>query len=318
MAPRSPDSISPATLARVLERLGLSGAPRADLGGLRALYRAWCRSVPFDNMQKIIALKEAPAGPLPGESAEDFFDLFLTHGTGATCWPSARAMHALLDALRFSARRAAGSMLDGGDLNHGTNRVTLDAREWLVDTSILSDDPLPLDADVFNNFNPVQPIEVEYTGPHQPGPGGGGPAQPGGHVIWWYTPAFEPSMPCRLLADHVGEPLFRERYEASRSVGPFNHRLYARRNFDGEMLVIVGSDLFSRTAGRVDRATLSREQLLSTLRDRFGYSPAVISRWASCGGLDACFEPSAAPPGPPPRQFGLPPSRRGGAPARTA
>ena len=39
----------------ILERLGFSAAPLADLDGLQAVYRAWCEHVPFENVGKVIA-----------------------------------------------------------------------------------------------------------------------------------------------------------------------------------------------------------------------------------------------------------------------
>ena len=61
-------------LARVLGRLGFSNSPSVDINGLRALYAAWCRSVPFDNVSKMLALREPGGGALPGGHAEEFFE----------------------------------------------------------------------------------------------------------------------------------------------------------------------------------------------------------------------------------------------------
>lgn len=291
----SADSISGATRNTVLVRLGLPHGVPVTFDGLRALYLAWCRNIPFDNMQKIIALRANESGPLPGEAAEDFFANFLAHGTGATCWPSARAMFALLHSLGFDARRVGGSMLDMSSINHGSVKVAINGADWLVDTSILSDEPLPLGDALFENKNPVLPIEIERA--------------EGQHVIWWYTPFVEPSMPCRLLVDHADDAMFRERYDNSRHEGPFNHRLHARRNLSGELLVVSGNMLVSRTAKGIVRTPLSRPELLNVLRERFGYSESVVSRWQACGGLEACFVEAPAPKAPPP--IGISPSRRG-------
>jgi N-hydroxyarylamine O-acetyltransferase len=99
---------------RVLDRLGFPAAPSRDLEGLRALYGAWCASVPFDNTRKMIALRTAGGDPLPGGDARDFFESFLAHGTGGTCWPTSNALFELLRSAGFEARRVAGSMRDTG------------------------------------------------------------------------------------------------------------------------------------------------------------------------------------------------------------
>jgi hypothetical protein len=55
---------------RVLQRLGFQDRPTPDLGGLSALYRAWCQAVPFDNTRKMIALAARGGEALPGATAE--------------------------------------------------------------------------------------------------------------------------------------------------------------------------------------------------------------------------------------------------------
>src|ERR671930_2797359 len=73
-------------LERVLMKLGLSNRPAPTLDGLQTLYAAWCRKVPFDNVRKLIHLYNHDPGPLPGDDATDFFNAWLTYGTGGTCW----------------------------------------------------------------------------------------------------------------------------------------------------------------------------------------------------------------------------------------
>lgn len=43
-----------------------------DSSQSEALYAAWCRSVPFDNTRKLIALRAGDPGPLPGDSPRGF------------------------------------------------------------------------------------------------------------------------------------------------------------------------------------------------------------------------------------------------------
>jgi N-hydroxyarylamine O-acetyltransferase len=93
--------IGGALLERVLERLGFCAAPSADLAGLRAVYSAWCGKVPFDNGRKMIALRAQHDLPLPGGDAEQFFETWLAHGTGGTCWPSSSAVYELVQSLGF-------------------------------------------------------------------------------------------------------------------------------------------------------------------------------------------------------------------------
>ena len=51
----------------VLSKLGIDGVSLStDLEGLKAVYGAWCRKIPFDNIQKLIHLESGNQAPLPG------------------------------------------------------------------------------------------------------------------------------------------------------------------------------------------------------------------------------------------------------------
>ena len=55
---------------RILARLGLGQFPEPTLAGLRVLYAAWCRRVPFDNVRKLIHVRAQKAGLLPGSEGK--------------------------------------------------------------------------------------------------------------------------------------------------------------------------------------------------------------------------------------------------------
>jgi len=267
----------------VLERLGFSVAPSLDLEGLRSLYRAWCAHVPFDNVRKMIALRTGAPGPLPGGDAEEFFQHWLTSGAGGTCWPTSNALFALVQSLGFDARRVAGSMRDLGVINHASVKVAIEECDWLADSSILSNVPLPLDQNVFIADDPVFPIEVE--------------PEDGAHVVWWHLPPLSDYLPCRLLVDPASPELYLSSYEASREQSPFNDRLYARRNRPQEMLVLLGNTHIVKTAKAITMTDLSRDGVCQALREEIGLSEPLIEEWVASGSLDASF---AAPMGPKP------------------
>src|SRR4051812_26537593 len=110
------DRLAPQLLEDVLIKLGFSDGPAVSLLGLRALYGAWCKRVPFDNVQKLIRLGANDPGPLPGDSATDFFKMWLAHGTGGTCWAGNGALHCLLLSIGFVSTRALGTMLLAPDI----------------------------------------------------------------------------------------------------------------------------------------------------------------------------------------------------------
>lgn len=279
--------------AAVLGRLGFGCPPPADLAGLNALYLAWCRHVPFDNVRKMIALRSANGQPLPGRDATDFFAAWLRFGAGGTCWPTSNALLALLRTSGFDARRVIGSMRDVGTPNHGSVKVRADGRDWLVDSSMLTGEPLPLADSLFIQGVDVGPAEVE--------------AVDGTHVVWADFPPNPGHLPCRLLVDPATDAEHLAGYETSRERSPFNQRLYARRYADGDTLLLLGNTLFMRTSAGLSSRTLSREQLCTSLHRDIGLAPELVEDWVRHGCLDASFEPPAGPKPPP---VGLPPSRR--------
>ena len=104
--------------------------------------------MPFDNVRKLIHVRGGDPGPLPGDTTEDFFEAWLAHGCGGTCWAGNGALQALLATLGFAAERAVATMMVAPDLppNHGSVLVTLDGERWVVDASILHGEPLPMRA----------------------------------------------------------------------------------------------------------------------------------------------------------------------------
>ena len=267
-----PDRILPLTARRVLEKLHFSAPPRASWAGLESLYRAWCRQVPFDNVRKRIALRTGDPSPLPGGHAEDFFEAWLEHGTGGTCWPAANALHALLKACGFEARRVAGSMLEKAELNHASVVVHLDERDYLVDASLLTEAPIPLpQSEKFENDDPVHAIRLEPIAD--------------GWRIEWAVPVSRETIPCRLDARSVDHDLFREQYELSRLSSRFNDALYARRNREGAVVSLVGAERFEKNADRVRRSALTQSSAAAALERDIGLSLAIIDRLRRCGGL---------------------------------
>ncbi|MBK7000415.1 MAG: arylamine N-acetyltransferase [Rhodoferax sp.] len=280
---------------KVLERLGFSKPPTVDLDGLRALYYAWCISLPFDNVRKMIALRKTGSHFLPGGYAEDFLECWLTDGTGGTCWPSSNALFELVRSLGFESQRIVGHMRDLGIVNHGSVRVGIDGRHWLVDSSLLYNTPLPLERTVFVQDDPVFPAEVEPTGD-------------GNHLLWVEVPPNPGYMPCRLLANEVTHAFYLACYASSHERSPFNQRLYARRNRPDELLVLVGNKRISKSRVGLSSRDLSAAELRQALRDDIGLSNRMIEDWVLSGSLEASFE---APCGsPPPPLTGEPPSKR--------
>jgi N-hydroxyarylamine O-acetyltransferase len=258
-----------ALLDDVLAKLGVDrGAITADSLGLREVYRAWCRSVPFDNLVKRIHIASGDPAPIPNGDPQQFFESWLEHGTGGTCWPSTLALHSLLVALGFDVRIGAAAMRDDlfpGVQSHGTLLVTTGDDLWWVDSSMLTEEPVPLRRGEQTALDQVlRPVRVEPVGD-----------------LWrvhWFTPGNADTMGCLLLDDDVTPEHCRERYEWSRGVSPFNMSLYTNRGREQAVDEFVGGEYVVRDPDGVHRRAVAPEERDELLRKVFGYSQAILDR----------------------------------------
>ena len=184
-------------------------------------------------------------------------------------------------------------MRDTGILSHGSTTARLDGSDWLLDSSMLTMNPLPLREELFIASDPLWSAEVEYVD--------------NTHVIWWETVAAPDYIPCRLLIDDATHDFYIERYEASRDRSPFNERIYVRRNTPDSILVITGNRRFLKTSRGVEASVLSAKQLEEHLVSEAGFSSEVVGTLRECGAIKASMLP---PEGPPPPLSGPRPSRR--------
>jgi arylamine N-acetyltransferase len=281
-------------LNRILDRLGFREPPAADIAALQRLYASWCMHVPFDNIRKMIVLKSEVKRPLPGLDATEFFQNWLKNGSGATCWPMANAFYELLSSLGYHVSRVAGIMRNLGIINHGSVKVSINGLDYLADASMLLNVILPLDHKTYFYENPVFPVESEPDG--------------ASHLVWILTPPGSEYFYCRINSEPVKFSLFDERYEASREKSIFNQRLYARRNYPGELIILWGNTRFSKTVSGIEHHDLTRDEVCKALETDIGISDNLIQEWVSSGSLEASFEP---PSGPAPVPSALkPPSQR--------
>lgn len=208
------ETLSPALVDRVLEAFGLPARPQADLDGLRAVYDAWCRNVPFDNIRKLIAVRAGDTGPLPGDTPEDFFEHWLEHRVGGTCWAGNGALCALLEHLGFAARRGLGTMMVAPDLppNHGTVIVDVPEGRFVTDASVMHVEPLP----AVNGSSAT----IEH-----PAWGVTGHWQEDRFAINWRPLIRDGRIDCRVDAWAVDPQRFRAQHEQTRVWSPFNFEL---------------------------------------------------------------------------------------------
>lgn len=253
---------------RALAGLGLSDRPEITAGGLAAVYGAWSRRVPFDNTRKLIHLRGEDPGPLPGHTAEEFLESWLRDRAGGTCWAGNGALHALLSSLGFTARRAVATMLmaPGVPPNHGSVVVELEGRRYLVDATMLYDQPLPL-------------VEAEETRVEHAAWGVSSRTDGGRWVVRWRPMLRPEGLDCRIESIGASGEVFEKEYEGSRRWGPFNYELSARViRGDSVVGAAFGRRIELSPDGKVVREPLRGERRLQFLVEELGISEELAAR----------------------------------------
>lgn len=258
--------LEPPQVEQILQRLGLPARPAPDLDGLKSLYDAWCRRVPFDNARKRIALGAGTAHPLPGNDPTDFFDAWLQHGVGGTCWAGNGALSALLQSLGFDAHRGVATMMVAPDLppNHGTVVVRLPQGQFLVDASILFVEPLPL-------------IDGAESAIDHGAWGVRGHWPDDKYAVRWRALHREDAIDCRIDEWPVDAGRFHAHHEATRAWSPFNFELTFNlvRN-DGRIGMAGGQAIYLHADGSLTTKPL--DDRMEFLVDELGISEALAAR----------------------------------------
>jgi N-hydroxyarylamine O-acetyltransferase len=267
------DHIPPQLMEQVLTRLGLDDRPVVDLEGLTRVYRAWCENVPFDNVIKRVYFGEGRQGPMPGTAPAEFLQNFVDHGTGGTCWVTSGGLFAVLVELGFDARRVSGNMVGVGEFdepNHGSTAVVIDGSGYLVDSSILSHDPIPLrDQQDSESAYPLQETTAQWTG-----------------STWrinWLPGHGRDHLVMQLDGPGLGEArdfrFWEWRSEVSRTSSFFNDALYIRKSVLPGIRTIGRGKLISiDPPEEVAVMDLTADDQRRILVETFGLSEEIVAR----------------------------------------
>jgi len=266
---RSERHLSPALVERVLAKLGLRNRPSLDLAGLNTVYAAVCGSIPFDNVQKRIWFASDRTTPVTGGDPVEFFENWLKHGTGGTCWPGNGGMYALARALGFDARRMAGSVIIANypqGANHGSVLVTLEGVDYVFDHSfgafkavpLISDNPASTGTGIHN----IKVIPVE-----------------GGYEMWFHLGWTEDSLAFRTEPEHdpVDHDFFISRYDRASRLGFFNDSVMISRRFADSIVTVGRGYKLVLTSDGLTKRELTIAQRDEVLIAELGLSPEVVS-----------------------------------------
>lgn len=266
--PATTDKLDTSLQEKVLTKLGFSSSPSIDFSGLQSIYSAWCKSVPFDNIRKVIHIHNKDQSTLPGDEAPDFFQAWLKHGTGGTCWSGNGALQTLLSSLGFTAVRGVGTMMLAQNLppNHGTVLVILAGERYLVDASILHNLPLPLkDKATLNDHHPAADVLVENVG--------------GLWHIRWRPLHMPDGLTCRIDLLETSKEDFHFRHEGTRTWSPFNYELCLRLVTNDTVSGIWKGQHVVLSEGRKETITdVSDSDRIGILVNEFGISEEMASK----------------------------------------
>jgi arylamine N-acetyltransferase len=263
-------------LERVLAKLGLNEKPATDLAGLNKVYAAFSANVSTDNILKRIWLVGDQKRPVTGGEPGEFFESWLAHGTGGTCFPASGALFALLSTLGFDAQRYLASvMMDGieTDGNHGTVVVCMEGQDYLVDAQLGSYVALPLvvgcETSTGDGIHDIRAVPVADR-----------------FDIQWY-PGSNRQTPMvtrlELKRGPVHHAVFLAQYALSalrdRKRSPFNDALFVGRHFPERILNLGRTTLTEVSADNlVSRRQVGIAERTEILIEIFGISPEVVAR----------------------------------------
>jgi len=262
-------SLSPALVELVLAKLGLQNKPTLDLPGLNTLYAAICGNIPFDNIQKRIWFASDRKKPVTGGDPRDFFENWVRHGTGGTCWPGNGGMYALAHALGFQTRRMAGSVIvanypQGG--NHGSVLVTLDGVDHVFDHSFGAFKVAPFvpgkPASTGTGVHNVEVIPVD-----------------GGFEVFFHLGWTEDALAFRTEPEYdaVDHSFFIARYDNASRVGFFNDTLLITRRFANSIVTVGRMNKLVISTDGLAKTELTAGQRDEVLIQELGLTPEVVS-----------------------------------------
>jgi arylamine N-acetyltransferase len=254
-------------------KLGLTEQPGIDLVGLNTLCAAFSGNVSNDNIQKRIWFAGEQTTPVTGGNPIEFFENWLAHGTGGTCYPINNAIYTLARALGFDARRIAGSNIVEGfdtDANHGSMLITLEGIDYLVDAQFAAFEALPLmPGQAASTGKGIHDIEAV-------------PVEDGFHVLWYAGHNREQPIHFHLTPkyDPVDHAIFLTLYErsTSNSRSPFNESLYISRHFSDSILTVGRKNKITVSSdNNVTTTELTDEERQKVLIEDFGISEQTVN-----------------------------------------
>jgi len=224
-------------------------------------------------VQKRIWLDGDRGSPVAGSYPEEFFENWLAHGTGGTCFPLNGAFAALLEALEFPVRRIATTMMvpgvERGISNHGSVVVTFDDVDYAVDAQTAGFEALPLrpgeETRTTSGIHAMSAFPIED-----------------GFEVRFHTGHVR-EQEFRFQTESENDPVDHERFvslyarSTDNAFSPFNNQLYICRHFEDSILSIHRGKKISVAAdGSLTSVELDDALVREALVEEFGISEEAV------------------------------------------
>ncbi|WP_159090741.1 arylamine N-acetyltransferase [Aquimarina aquimarini] len=246
---------------RVLKKLELSEKIEPTLENLQMIYLQWCRNVPFDNFWKRLHLNNNRFSEQKQINANVFFDIWLTHGLGGTCWVTSNALFHLLKFLGYNIHFITGSMGDIEGTNHGSIIVLLNKKQYMVDTSMLNEEPISL-KEKKNSSHSLHPINILLSG--------------GEMSLLFELCNSKNKMTWTITSNEVGFDKIEHLNQISMITSLFNDCVYIRKNSKDAIYSIIGNTFYIKTADKTAQEVLGNKEIEKKLKEVMGFSEEIV------------------------------------------
>jgi arylamine N-acetyltransferase len=269
-----PQTLPPVLVDKILEKLGFSYRPDANVNGLKALYYAWCRSVAMDDVLWRIHEANDFQGPPPGFEPIDFFEDWLAYGTGGLCLPVAVAMHSLLTELGFDSRPVLTWMPES--CPNATLLVECEDNFYFVNQSVMHSQPILLDESVAET-TPGWALRLVKEGPRWSYKWKTFRAdETADGISCWFEPKQFASRERSL------ETLAKvsETYATRKDLTRYNFNLCATMFKDDTLMRLSESErlvLVDKT-GNPTRKTITRDQAIEIMANDYGFKEEILAQ----------------------------------------
>ncbi len=249
------------TVQKVLSRFNITDL-ECNQEGLEKIYQAWCRNIPFDNFWKRLDLAKTPFINKDQIDPTTFFEAWLEHGIGGTCWTTTNALQHLLVEIGFQSRIVGGSMGDMGMVNHGSLIVTTnDGQEFIVDSSISNETPIEVTPKTIDNSpHSIQLIDEDVK-----------------LSVLFEFPSKKDLMKCAIYNDTFSQKALHKSHLESYTHSLFNDCVYIKKNNELGINTIIGDTLYTKTKNEIKKVTLTKGEIHETLSSIMGFSNELIA-----------------------------------------